>query len=75
MDFTDKRVLVTGGSRGIGFGVAKAFLDAGACVAINGRTMQSVSAAIGRLGAGERLVAAPAALAPMPAQKPSQAGL
>jgi NAD(P)-dependent dehydrogenase (short-subunit alcohol dehydrogenase family) len=59
MDFTDKRVLVTGGSRGIGFGVAKAFLGAGAHVAINGRTEQSVSAAIERLGKGERLVAAP----------------
>jgi len=38
MDFTDQRVLVTGSSRGIGFGVAKAFVDAGARVAINGRT-------------------------------------
>lgn len=59
MDFTDQRVLVTGSSRGIGFGIAEAFVDAGARVAINGRTEQSVSAAIGRLGSGERLVAAP----------------
>ncbi len=58
MDFTDKRVLVTGGSRGIGFSIAKAFIDAGARVAINGRTKQSVSAAIERLGKGERLVEA-----------------
>ncbi len=60
MDFTDKRVLVTGSSRGIGFDIAQAFVDAGARVAINGRTKQSVSAAIERLGDGERLVAAPA---------------
>lgn len=66
MDFTDKRVLVTGGSRGIGFGVAKAFVEAGARVAINGRTMQSVSAAIERLGEGERLVAAPADIGTVP---------
>ncbi len=58
MDFTDKRVLVTGGSRGIGFSIAKAFIDAGARVAINGRTVQSVDAAIKKLGDGARLVAA-----------------
>ena len=62
MDFTNKRVLVTGGSRGIGFAVAKTFLDAGAYVAINGRTMQTVGAAIERLGDGEFLVAAPAGI-------------
>jgi len=66
MDFTDKRVLVTGSSRGIGFAIAKAFLDAGARVAVNGRTMQSVSAAIKRLGDGERLVAAPADIGTVP---------
>ena len=59
MDFTDQRVLVTGSSRGIGFSIAQAFIDAGARVAINGRTEQSVSAAIERLGSGERLVTAP----------------
>ena len=59
MDFTDKRILVTGSSRGIGFDIAKTFLDAGARVAINGRTAQSVSVAIERLGYGERLIAAP----------------
>ena len=50
---------MTGSSRGIGFAIAEAFVDAGARVAINGRTEQSVSAAIERLGGGERLVAAP----------------
>ncbi len=59
MDFTDKRVLVTGSSRGIGFDIAKTFIDAGARVAINGRTTQSVSLAIERLGDGERLISAP----------------
>jgi len=59
MDFTDQRVLVTGSSRGIGFGVAKAFVDAGARVAINGRIVYSDTAATERLGSGERLVAAP----------------
>jgi NAD(P)-dependent dehydrogenase (short-subunit alcohol dehydrogenase family) len=59
MDFTDKRVLVTGGSRGIGFDIARAFLEAGARVAINGRTAQSVDAAMEKLGNAEGLVAAP----------------
>jgi NAD(P)-dependent dehydrogenase (short-subunit alcohol dehydrogenase family) len=66
MDFTDKRVLVTGGSRGIGFAIAEAFIDAGARVAINGRTMQSVSAAIERLGGGEHVVAAPGDIGTVP---------
>ncbi len=37
MDFTDKRVLVTGGSRGIGRAVAIAFADRGARVAVGFR--------------------------------------
>jgi 3-oxoacyl-[acyl-carrier protein] reductase len=35
-DFSGSRVLVTGGSSGIGAGIARAFLDAGARVAITG---------------------------------------
>ena len=66
MDFTDKRVLVTGGSRGIGFAIAEAFLDAGARVAVNGRTEQSVSAAMEKLGRGERVVAAPGDIGTVP---------
>ncbi len=59
MDFSDKRILVTGSSRGIGFGIATAFLDAGARVAINGRTPESVNAAMEKLGNNDHLLAAP----------------
>lgn len=59
MDFTGKRVLVTGSSRGIGFAIARAFLEAGARVAINGSSEQSVTTAMELLGDPEHTVAAP----------------
>lgn len=59
IDFSGKRVLVTGGTRGIGRAAVAAFLKAGARVAVNGRTPASTSAAIAALGGSERLVAAP----------------
>ncbi len=43
--FKDKRVLITGASRGIGRAAAEAFLKAGARVAINGRSDSSVAKA------------------------------
>jgi NAD(P)-dependent dehydrogenase (short-subunit alcohol dehydrogenase family) len=48
--FTGKRVLVTGGSRGIGLAAAQAFLAAGARLAVNGRTEESTRIAVTRLG-------------------------
>ena len=58
-DFTGKRVLVTGGTRGIGNAVVDAFHNAGAHVAINGRTLDSVEKVISRMNGKNRLVAAP----------------
>ena len=43
LDFTDKRVLITGGTRGIGLSIVEAFLEAGARVAVNGSSDESVS--------------------------------
>lgn len=59
MQFGGKRILVTGATRGIGNATARAFQDAGARVAVNGRTEASVAEAIGSLGGGEDLVHAP----------------
>ena len=58
MTFDGKRVLVTGSTRGIGLATARAFLEQGASVAINGRKSSDVTAVITGLG-GENLVAAP----------------
>ena len=44
-DFTGRRVLVTGASRGLGLEIARAFADAGATVMLNGRDRAALDAA------------------------------
>src|SRR5436305_5432450 len=56
MDFTGKKVLVTGGTRGIGEATVRAFLDKGARVAVNGATGKSVGEALERFQAGDKVV-------------------
>lgn len=56
IDFTDRRVLVTGSTSGIGFAAVQGFLAAGASVVINGRSEATVAAALARLqDAGSRV--------------------
>lgn len=50
LNFDKRRVLITGSTAGIGFATAQGFLAAGASVVINGRSQQSVDAALARLG-------------------------
>ena len=58
MSFEGKRVLVTGSTRGIGRAAARAFLERGARVAVNGRRAGDVAATVAELG-GAGLAAAP----------------
>lgn len=49
-DLKNKVAYITGGSKGIGFGVAKKLIDAGMKVAISGRTLKTVQQAADYLG-------------------------
>jgi len=63
LDFTGRRVFVTGSTLGIGRAVAEAFHSLGATVAVNGRSPESVDRLISELGGGDRLIAAPGDIA------------
>lgn len=52
MDITGQKVLVTGGSTGIGLAIAEALLAKGCQVVINGRNVESLQSVAGRLGCG-----------------------
>jgi len=51
MDTTDKIALITGGSRGIGYGIAETLIRQGIRVAITGRSRSRVEAAAAKLNA------------------------
>lgn len=56
MGALDGRVAcITGGTRGIGLGIARAFLDEGARVVINGRDEVKAKATLAELDAGDRV--------------------
>ncbi|GGO95490.1 SDR family NAD(P)-dependent oxidoreductase [Stakelama pacifica] len=52
IDLTAKVALVTGGSSGIGFAIAKQLTECGAAVAITGRTRDTIDSAASSIGGG-----------------------
>lgn len=56
MDLKGKVAYITGGSKGIGLGVAKALLDQGMKVAISGRNQESLAAAKQGLGNSKNIL-------------------
>lgn len=57
MDFSGKRVIVTGSTRGIGRETARLFLEAGADVVIHGRSRSGVDSTVAALGGGAGIAA------------------
>lgn len=49
-----KVAVITAGSTGIGFGIAKAFVDEGASVVLGNRSAEKGQHALDRLNAGDR---------------------
>ena len=49
LDLKDKKVFISGSTKGIGFETAKLFLEEGSTVIINGRTKESVDSALIKL--------------------------
>ncbi|KAA6222012.1 glucose 1-dehydrogenase [Streptomyces albofaciens JCM 4342] len=64
--FTNKTVLITGGTSGMGFAAARRFLDEGAYVVITGRDQARLDAAAARLNAPDHLLAVRADAASLP---------
>lgn len=56
IDLTGKVAAITGGTRGIGRGIAEAFLAAGASVAINGRSQEKGENTLTEMQGGDRAI-------------------
>lgn len=76
IDLTGRTALVTGSTQGIGRAIASTLADAGARVAVNGRTVEIVDAVVSELAAeasGRALVAAPGDVFTRMSRRPNSA--
>jgi NAD(P)-dependent dehydrogenase (short-subunit alcohol dehydrogenase family) len=58
LQLQNKNALVTGSTKGIGFGIARALAAEGASVILNGRSQSSVDRAVRQIGSGARGIVA-----------------
>ena len=59
MKLHGRTAVITGGTSGIGYGVAEAFLAEGANVVIGSRSQENGAKALAELGAGDRAIFGP----------------
>ena len=75
MEIKNKVAYITGGTKGIGYGIAKTLLDAGMRVAISGRKQEDAEKAAASLGAADRVLGVASDVRNLEAEKKAVAAI